>query len=240
MLTRPEGQARRNPKAPPLQLWIDGAVGVDNEEATSKRNCFFQSDTFDPVHSCMSKGPHLAAKSTEEDPGLALAYVENFEPNPPRVAETSNHQALRTDEAEPLLPGIRPFFAAYFSPNQHPVDNPCLLLGEFLEGDGCMIHHIVLYKLKVDVTPQRLEEILLHTRMQLLKIPVAMNVRCGRRLDDGSEWPFFFAADFDSKERLAMFKEDPIYIKFIEETVKPNTEAALVLDYEMDPKRKYA
>lgn len=103
-----------------------------------------------------------------------------------------------------------------------------------------MIHHLVLYKLKVDVTPQQLEEILLHTRMQLLKIPVAMNVRCGRRLDDGNEWPFFFAADFDSKERLAMFQEDPIYIKFIEETVKPNTESALVLDYEMDPKRKYA
>jgi hypothetical protein len=103
-----------------------------------------------------------------------------------------------------------------------------------------MIHHLVLYKLKVDVTPQQLEEILLHTRMQLLKIPVAMNVRCGRRLDDGNEWPFFFAADFDSKERLAMFQEDPIYIKFIEETVKPNTAAALVLDYEMDPKRKYA
>lgn len=102
-----------------------------------------------------------------------------------------------------------------------------------------MIHHIVLYKLKADVTPQKLEQMLLQTRMQLLKIAVAANIRCGRKLNDGSEWAFFFAADFDSKERLAMFNEDPVYIKFIEETVKPNTEAALVLDYEMDPKRKY-
>ena len=35
-----------------------------------------------------------------------------------------------------------------------------------------------------------------------------------------------------------MFSEDPIYIKFVEETIKPNTREALVLDYETDPKRK--
>jgi hypothetical protein len=103
-----------------------------------------------------------------------------------------------------------------------------------------MIHHIVLYKLKPEVTAQELEEILIQTRMQLLKIPVAMNVRCGRRLDPKNDWPFFVAVDFDSKDRLAMFKEDPIYIKFIEETIKPNTGEQLVLDYETDPKRKHS
>jgi hypothetical protein len=67
----------------------------------------------------MSKGSHLTAKSTEQDPGQTLADVEDFQPNPPRVAEAGDHQALGTHEAEPLLPGIRPFFSAYFSPNQH-------------------------------------------------------------------------------------------------------------------------
>ena len=103
-----------------------------------------------------------------------------------------------------------------------------------------MIHHIVLYKLKPEITAQELEQILIQTRMQLLKIPVAMNVRCGRRLDTQNQWPFFVAVDFDSKDRLAMFKEDPIYIKFIEETIKPNTKEQLVLDYETDPKRKHS
>jgi hypothetical protein len=103
-----------------------------------------------------------------------------------------------------------------------------------------MIHHIVLYKLKPEITVQELEQILIQTRMQLLKIPVAMNVRCGRRLDTQNQWPFFVAVDFDSKDRLAMFKEDPIYIKFIEETIKPNTKEQLVLDYETDPKRKHS
>jgi hypothetical protein len=103
-----------------------------------------------------------------------------------------------------------------------------------------MIHRIVLYKLKPEVTPERLEVLLMQTRMQLLKIPVAMNVRCGRRIDPNNEWPFFFAVEFDSKERMAMFVEEPIYIKFIEETIKPNTQGSMVLDYETDPKRKYS
>ncbi|MBV9492404.1 MAG: Dabb family protein [Verrucomicrobia bacterium] len=102
-----------------------------------------------------------------------------------------------------------------------------------------MIHHLVLYKLKPEVAPQQLEEMVMRTRMQLLKIPVAMNVRCGIRIDPKNEWPFFVAVEFDSKEKMAIFKEDPIYIKFIEEIVKRNTTELLVLDYETDPKRKY-
>jgi len=102
-----------------------------------------------------------------------------------------------------------------------------------------MIHHIVLYKLKPEITAERVEELVIKSRMQLLKIPVAMNVRCGRRIDQQNAWPFFFAVDFDSKERMAMFIEDLNYIKFIEETIKPNTESSMALDYETDPKRKY-
>ena len=102
-----------------------------------------------------------------------------------------------------------------------------------------MIHHIVLYKLKPELSAEEIERILIQTRMQLLKIPVAMNVRCGRRIDKNNEWPVFLAVEFDSKERMAMFKGDPVYIKFIEETIKPNTLQSLVLDYETDPKRRY-
>jgi hypothetical protein len=103
-----------------------------------------------------------------------------------------------------------------------------------------MIHHIVLYKLKPEITPERVEMLLIQTRMQLLKIAVAMNVRCGRRIDQNNEWPLFLEVEFDSKERMAMFVEDPVYIKFMEETIKPNTQGSLVLDYETDPKRKYS
>jgi len=36
-------------------------------------------------------------------------------------------------------------------------------------------------------------------------------------------------------DKYAIFREDPIYVKFIEEVIKPNTSDSLVLDFEMDP-----
>jgi hypothetical protein len=103
-----------------------------------------------------------------------------------------------------------------------------------------MIHHLVLYKLKPELTGAQLEEMMMLTRIQLLKIPDALHVRCGRRLNPENEWPFFVAVEFASKERYAMFKEDPIYIKFLEEIVRRYTSEAQVLDYETEPKRKYS
>ncbi len=102
-----------------------------------------------------------------------------------------------------------------------------------------MIHHLVLYRLKPEVTPEGLEEMLMKTRMQLLKIPEAMSVRCGRRIDPGNEWPIFVAVEFDSKERMLMFMEDPVYIKYLENVVRRHTSESLRLDYETEPKRKY-
>jgi hypothetical protein len=90
-----------------------------------------------------------------------------------------------------------------------------------------MIHHIVLYKLKPEVTPARVEEMMMNTRMQLLKIP--------ERVDPELQWPFFIAIDFESMDKFAIFREDPIFVKFMEEIIKPNTADSLNLDFEMDP-----
>ncbi len=38
-------------------------------------------------------------------------------------------------------------------------------------------------------------------------------------------------------DKQAIFREDPIYIKFVEEVIKPKTSECLALDYEMDPGR---
>jgi len=98
-----------------------------------------------------------------------------------------------------------------------------------------MVHHIVLYKLKHEVTPARVEEMMMNARMQLLKIPEVLSIKCGKRIDPETDWPFFIAIDFESMDKFAMFREDSIYVKFVEEVVKPNTEDSLVLDFEMDP-----
>jgi hypothetical protein len=98
-----------------------------------------------------------------------------------------------------------------------------------------MVHHIVLYKLKPEVTPARVEAMMMNTRMQLLKIPEVLSIKCGKRIDPELPWPFFIAIDFESMDKYAIFREDPIFVKFIEEVIKPNTEDSLDLDFEMDP-----
>jgi hypothetical protein len=98
-----------------------------------------------------------------------------------------------------------------------------------------MIHHIVLYKLKPEVTPARVEEMMMNTRMQLLKIQEVLSIKCGKRIDPEMPWPFFIAIDFESMDKYAIFREDPVHVKFMEEVIKPNTTDSLSLDFEMDP-----
>ncbi len=98
-----------------------------------------------------------------------------------------------------------------------------------------MVHHVVLYKLKPEVTPARVEAMMMNARMQLLKIPEVLSIKCGKRIDPELDWPFFIAIDFESMDKYAIFREDPIFVKFNEEIIKPNTEDFLALDFEMDP-----
>jgi hypothetical protein len=98
-----------------------------------------------------------------------------------------------------------------------------------------MIHHIVLYKLKPEVTPARVEGMMMNARMQLLKIPEVLSIKCGKRVDPEMPWPFFIAIDFESMDKYAIFREDSIHVKFMEEVIKPNTTDSLTLDFEMDP-----
>ena len=98
-----------------------------------------------------------------------------------------------------------------------------------------MIHHVVLYKLKPEVTPARIEEMMMNARMQLLKIPEVQTIKCGKRIDPEMPWPFFIAIDLESMDKFAMFREDPIFVKFNEEVIKPNISDSLSLDFEMDP-----
>ena len=85
-----------------------------------------------------------------------------------------------------------------------------------------MVHHISLFKLKPDITPARVEEMMMKTRMQLLKIPEVLSIKCGKRIDPKMPWPFFVAIDFESTDKYEIYCEDPIYVKFVEEVIKPN------------------
>src|SRR5438132_12221197 len=100
-----------------------------------------------------------------------------------------------------------------------------------------MVHHIVLYKLKPDVTPARIEEMMMNARMQLLKIPEVLSIKCGKRIDSHMPWPFFIALDFESMDKYAIFREDSIVVKFDAEITKPNISDSIVLDFQMHPRQ---
>src|ERR1051325_3214466 len=97
-----------------------------------------------------------------------------------------------------------------------------------------MVHHIDLYKLNSEVTPARVEAMMMNARMQLLKIPEVLSIKCGKRIDPEMDWPFFIAIDFESMDKYAIFREAPVFVKFTEKISKPNTDDSVVLDFEMD------
>jgi len=98
-----------------------------------------------------------------------------------------------------------------------------------------MIHHVVLFKLRPEVTPERLETMMRRTRAQLLKIGEVLSLKCGKNIDPESEWGFFLAMDFESAEKFALYRESAIHLKYVEEVIKPNTCDRISVDYEMEP-----
>ena len=68
-----------------------------------------------------------------------------------------------------------------------------------------MVHHIQLFKLRPEVTPAKLEEMMMNTRMSLLKIPEVLSVKCGKKIDPKSEWPFFIAPRFREHGQIRRF-----------------------------------
>ncbi len=98
-----------------------------------------------------------------------------------------------------------------------------------------MVHHVTLFKLHPSVTPAKLEQMMMTTRMSLLKIPEILSVRCGKNIDLKSEWPFFIALDYESTEKQTMAEEDAIYLKFMVDVLKPNVGERMTLSYEMEP-----
>ena len=98
-----------------------------------------------------------------------------------------------------------------------------------------MIHHIVLYKLRDGTTEETIEDMMMQTRISLLKIPVVLNVKCGKRISADCQWHFFMCCDFESSEKIDIYRESPIHMKFIEDVIKPHTTERLAMDFEMEP-----
>ncbi len=100
-----------------------------------------------------------------------------------------------------------------------------------------MIAHLSLFKLKPDVTEERLEEAMSRTRVLLLRVPEILAVRTGKRVKPEDPWPWFIFLEVESMDKLAIARDDPSYFKFREEVLKPLVAEECVQAYEMDPRK---
>jgi hypothetical protein len=100
-----------------------------------------------------------------------------------------------------------------------------------------MISHLSLFKLKPEVTEERLENLMSSTRVLLLRVPEVLVVRTGKRIKTNDPWEWFVTMEVESMDKLAICQDDPNYIKFREEVIKPAVADSCVQAFEMDPRK---
>ena len=100
-----------------------------------------------------------------------------------------------------------------------------------------MVHLVVLCKLDNHVTQEKLEDMARQARTLLLRIPEVLAVRAGKRVESENTYPYFYSVDVESLEKLAMYRDDPNQVKFVEEVIKPNARESLELVYELEPSK---
>jgi len=98
-----------------------------------------------------------------------------------------------------------------------------------------MIGHISLHRLDPEVTDDELEDMLRTARSLLLKIHGVLNVKSGKRVESGNRWQFFLYLEFDSLDKMAMCKDDPVYIKYTHDVIRPHSIEEQEFTYELDP-----
>src|SRR3984957_5438892 len=99
-----------------------------------------------------------------------------------------------------------------------------------------MIHHVVFLTTKPEVISTKLEEIMVETRIRLLKIPEVNNLRVGKRVDTtNNPHTYFFSFDIENMDKLAYVQENAVYIQFDRQILGPFVASTKVFNYEMEP-----
>lgn len=100
-----------------------------------------------------------------------------------------------------------------------------------------MIAYLSLYKLKPEVTEEKLEEMMARTRVNLLRVPEVLAVKTGKRVNPNDTFPWFVCLEVESMDKLAICQDDPNYIKYREEVLKPNVAEQEATAFEMEPRK---
>lgn len=98
-----------------------------------------------------------------------------------------------------------------------------------------MIHHVLLAKLKSDLPASAVEELMVESRIRLLKIPEVMNLRCGKKLEEENPYNFFISMDVENGGKLKVVEQSAIYLQFRHQFFDPKVEEVKRLNFEMEP-----
>ncbi|MEM9015386.1 MAG: hypothetical protein AAGC68_00130 [Verrucomicrobiota bacterium] len=98
-----------------------------------------------------------------------------------------------------------------------------------------MVHFIALYKLEKKTSEEEIEEMIRVSRTCFHRVNEAHNFRSGRSIDDSNIYGFFISADFESREKLEMFREDPNFLRFESEVIQAHTTERAEFLYETEP-----
>ena len=98
-----------------------------------------------------------------------------------------------------------------------------------------MVHYIALYRLEKKKSEETIEEMIRTSRSCFHRVNEAHNFRSGRNIEANSDFGFFISADFESRDKLEMFREDPNFERFEREVVEPHTVEKKELLFETEP-----
>ncbi|HYF33670.1 MAG TPA: Dabb family protein [Prosthecobacter sp.] len=100
-----------------------------------------------------------------------------------------------------------------------------------------MIAYLSLFKLRPEVTTEKLEEMMAATRVQLLRVPEVLAVKTGKRVRPSDAYGWFVYLEVETMDKLTICLDDPNYIKFREDVLKPNVAAQEATAFEMEPRK---
>lgn len=96
-----------------------------------------------------------------------------------------------------------------------------------------MICHVVLIRLKDDVTEERSQELLTQAKAVLGPIPGVRNLRVGKGMGIKADvrYPFALVMDFDDEAALDAYQVHPEHQRFVHEILGPIGDDKQVYDY---------
>ncbi|MEO0452832.1 MAG: Dabb family protein [Verrucomicrobiota bacterium] len=99
-----------------------------------------------------------------------------------------------------------------------------------------MVHEILLFKLKAGKSSEVVEDLMVESRIRLLKLPEVQKLACGKPINtDEQSFDFFLNLEYENMTKRALVMDSPQYVQFEVQILKPNTTGKQAYLFESEP-----